>query len=118
MKKIICLTLFLFGIGVMPVSAQNPIPSYNVPVYHAANFQEQNKSSNANHSTLGKRVIIVNAQGAPTTKTTIYVYSLDLRDILGPFKLEGEDILYVDIDMREWGVYVESEGDLVVDVWI
>ena len=52
------------------LKAQNPIPSWNVPVYFRANFQELNKG------------------------------------------------ISIEIDENEWGVLVESEEHLVVDVWI
>ena len=40
MKKVIFLLLSFFALTATSLSAQNPIPSWNVPVYFRANFHE------------------------------------------------------------------------------
>lgn len=118
MLKKMCLILFLFGLGITLVSGQNPIPSYNVPVYHVANFQEQQKSSNTSFNSRCKSGIVIRANGVTSSIATVYVYSLDLQDVLGPFTMHGGETLTVAIDSREWGVLVESDDHITVDVWI
>lgn len=118
MKKTFFLIVFLCGIGVLMVSAQNPIPSYNVPVYHVANFQEQQNKDNLQLISRGKREVVVQGHGTPSSLATVYVYSLDYLDLLGPFTIHGGETLRVEIDSREWGVFVESQDHLTMDVWI
>ena len=118
MRKILILIVLLSGLGMTSVFAQNPIPSYNVPVYHVANFQEQSKNNNVNYNSRYKRAIIITANGAPSSIATVYVYSLDLQDILGPFTLMGGETISVEIDSRDWGVLVESDDHITVDVRI
>jgi len=118
MKKVVYLILFLIGIGMTRVSAQNPIPSYNVPVYQYANFQEQNRSGFEVAKDRGKRAVHIVASGTTSSMVTIYVYSLDYQTVYGPYTLFGGSSLTVDIDTREWGVLAESEDHITLDVWI
>jgi len=118
MKKISCLILILSGMFMARVSAQNPIPSYGVPVDHIANFQEQQKSNKPNYPNKAKGSIIIKSNGSLSSIAIVYVYSLDHQDILGPFTMHGGDIISVAIDSREWGVLVESDDHITVDVWI
>jgi hypothetical protein len=46
------------------------------------------------------------------------VYSLDGETVYGPFTVYSGETLRVEIDDRECGVYVESNEDVIVDVWI
>ncbi len=41
-----------------------------------------------------------------------------IGDILGPYIMHGGETLMVEIDSREWGVIVQSEDHITVDVWI
>ena len=117
MKKLICTGIFILLSGSFQwVSGQNPIPSFNVPVYHLANFQESQPPK-------GKRDMNVIIHGvevpySDTCKATVWVYSLDRNDILGPYTLYNEETLSVGIDDREWGVIIESEDHVTADVWI
>jgi len=117
MKKIIVVLIF-FGACLGISKAQNPIPSYNTPVYSIANFQEGISKQNNGDATRGKRSIIVHSNGIPGTTATVYVYSLDLQTIYGPFTLYGGQTLQAEIDSREWGVLVESDDHITVDVSI
>jgi len=49
---------------------------------------------------------------------TVWIYSLDGLDILGPYYLACGNTLEVEIDDREWGALVESDMDINVSVWI
>lgn len=49
---------------------------------------------------------------------TLWVYCIESLEVVGPFQLCAGEILTVEIDERTWGVYIESESSLVVDVWI
>ena len=116
-------------------SAQNPIPSYNVPILvEPTTFEEGASSTNfvvqSNHRT---NIIITNcseeerkmvvkvikpsqAEGA---SAVVYIYSLDEQDILGPFTVTHEAQLEQAIDEREWGVEVVSATEgCEISTWI
>jgi hypothetical protein len=108
--------LVIFLMGVTAIQAQNPIPSYNFPVNQRANFQETQGPTRA------KKKVNVAVQ-CTSTKTlacsaTIWVYSLDFQTVYGPFTVYGGGVLSLDVDEGEWGVYIESEDHVLVDVWI
>jgi hypothetical protein len=123
MKTLLLIALSVLLIGTRPLAAQKPIPSYNVPVYHKVNFQEKRAQSPQPNQSRGKRVLAVHKSCTSCLlagcTATIWVYSLDGRDIMGPFYMDTVDeYLRVDIDEREWGVLVESDNHATVDVWI
>ena len=104
--------------------AQYPIPSYKVPVSRKANFQENQVPGILEMDTLiyGKRTIVVHAENAESNmgecSATIWVYSLDGKTRLGPYTVNCGETLYVDIDDRDWGVYVQSNDQVIISVWI
>ena len=49
---------------------------------------------------------------------TVWIYSIDGLDILGPYYVTCGNTLEVEIDDREWGALVESDMDINVSVWI
>lgn len=103
-------------IGIPVLKAQNPIPSYNVPVYYRANFQETEGPTRAR-----KKVHVYVQCGSVKTATcpaTVWVYRLDMQVIYGPFTVAGGETLTFDVGEGEWGVYVESDNHVIVDVWI
>ena len=124
MKKIVFLLLFFtFGLMLAKSYAQYPIPSFRVPVDSRANFQEKNNIIFDKDSLVyGKRRICSSVVCEGSTKgecsATVWVFSLDGKDILGPFTVMGGTTLYVNIDDREWGVYVHTNDELTVSVWI
>ena len=108
--------LIMFMVGLSALQAQNPIPSYNFPVYQRANFQETQGPTRAK-----KKVNVAVQCGSVKTSVcsaTIYIYSLDFQTIYGPFTVNGGETLSMEVDGGEWGVYVESDDHVVVDVWI
>jgi len=96
--------------------AQYPIPSYNVSVRSRADFQEKNPAKG--RRVMNIKVQCVGGKNLGTCQATVWVYSLDGQTILGPYTVYGGEILSVPIDDREWGVYVESDDEITVDVWI
>jgi len=120
--KTVALFLFAGLILAAPVAkAQNPIPSWNVAVNSVANFQESSSKSTCSNPLRGKRNMNIKARGAEgqsSCQATVWVYSLDEQDILGPYPIQCEETIIVEIDEREWGVLVESEDHVYVDVWI
>lgn len=118
MKKLLFLILFLIGNGFTWLYATNPIPSYNVAVNHVADFQEMGRTGVTSIDTRGERVMVVAVSGLSSSIAIIWVYSLDKQTTLGPYYVHGGERLYVEIDEREWGVLVESEDHITVDVWI
>lgn len=119
--------IFMFAcilIAIQAGYAQNfkplPIPSFESPVNGQSVFQENNPSSKSN--TKGKRKIYVKVSSqrgvdSLACEATVWVYSLDHTTIYGPFIVSCGETLEVEIDEREWGVLVESEFMVYVDVW-
>ena len=118
MKKSILLSVILIFLGSTIVSGYNPIPSYDVPICHKANFLEKQGSEKSKKpDTKGRRQMNIRTVAYPTVTTTIWIYSIDGKDVLGPFEQIGSGLITREIDDREWGVYVESDGHAVVDIW-
>lgn len=98
-----------------------PIPSFNIPVFGRALFQENIHPDNDN--TEGKRRIHiqVSSQNGPETypnSALVWIYSLDQTTVMGPYSVTFGVTLSEDIDERQWGVLVQCEVEVVVDVWI
>ncbi|MEI6683246.1 MAG: hypothetical protein WCO44_11490 [Bacteroidota bacterium] len=125
MKKIILLSVFLITLtGFTRLHSQSlpfyPIPSSVVTVDGAAVFREEARPMVGN-PTKEKRVVNVEVKAAGPTgncTTTVWVYSLDHTSVLGPFSVGCGETLTVGIDEREWGVLVESDDNILVNVWI
>ena len=133
LPHIIFLILISFGCSFQAYS-QNcpryPIPSYNVPVDGVADFSNQSsvsqKSSSLEKRSLSspenKRDIIIRISSATTPgqscQARVWVYSLDLTTVLGPYYLSCRDEISVEIDDRQWGVMVDSQDTVVMDVWM
>ncbi|MCX6278497.1 MAG: hypothetical protein NT004_10405, partial [Bacteroidetes bacterium] len=58
------------------------------------------------------------SSGGGNCGATVWIYSLDGLDVLGPFSVLCSETLVTAIDERAWGVLVQSNDDIVVDVWI
>ena len=125
MKKIAILSVLLI-LGFITMRAQSvkpfPIPSYNVPVDdNYARFQE-NVQPNYPDASLEKRdvhvIIISRNPETPSCQATVWIYSLDGLDVLGPYTVMCGGTLVVPVDGRQWGVLVESASEIEVDVWI
>jgi len=134
LQKIITSVLLLFMLfGCFTVYSQGfpryPIPSYNIPVTGFADFANQ-VSTNQQSFSLEKKqqcvpagprhiIIRISAVTDPgqSCQATVWVYSLDLTTVLGPYYLSCGDEISVPIDDRQWGVMVDSEDKVVVDVW-
>ena len=99
--------------------AAYPIPSYNVPVYHIANFQEKSTYGKSKGTAKEKRnlIIRISGYGGPNCSCTVWVYSLDGRDVIGPDTVGCNVQLSYEIDERDWGVIVECDDHVTVDVW-
>jgi hypothetical protein len=52
-----------------------------------------------------------------SNRVTVYVFRRDKSIILGPFYLNADNPLYVDIDDQAWGVLVQSEHEVDISVW-
>jgi hypothetical protein len=123
MKKVLFTVLFIMMVLVVQVvNAQiiptYPIPSYNVKVMGYANFRQDYRANSK--STREKRTVQVNITSTNPhgCTATVWVYSLDQTTVLGPFTVTCGQTLSVAIDDRQWGVLVESEEEVIVDVWI
>jgi len=107
--------------GVSQNGKPYPIPSFNVLVNGEANFQE----TNCNPGNPVKEKSTIHIRIHPKTLETdscygtVWIYSLDGQIVLGPYSLNCGETLSVQIDSsREWGVFVISNIELVIDVWI
>jgi len=125
MTMIAIVLLMLLSFGFSNIYSQNfpvyPIPSYNAVVDGYADFMNQ-LSNSQNNQNKAKRDVIVHLKSGvePSVpcQATVWVYSLDLTTVLGPYSLVCGDELPVQIDERDWGVFVETEDKVIVDVWI
>src|ERR1035437_465437 len=97
-----------------------PIPSTNVGVDGLADFE--NLLSTFQNNGKAKRQVHVHFISASldqlSCEATVVVYSLDGTTFLGPFTVSCGQTLDVNIDERNWGVMVDSDVKLIVDVWI
>jgi hypothetical protein len=123
-KKINLILCFLIVAGSISGQQLNPypIPSYDVPVDStSACFTETAQAMRSGES-LEKRqvhvVIVSNGAENPPCEATVWIYSIDGLDVLGPFIVACGGHLDVPIDDREWGVYVVTDDEILVDVWI
>ena len=119
MKTLFAFLVVVFLGTTMPLQAARPIPSYKAPVTHRANFEEKHHKDGDKMDPKGKRnmIIVSNVIGPAKLPMTIWVYSLDGKEILGPYTIIGSGELVVPIDGRPWGIVVEFEGKATVSVW-
>jgi len=123
MKTVFFVLCFIVFISVNPLSGQDfkfyPIPSFNVLVDPAAIFQDMQGGSNSK----AKREIIVhtkksNKSDSSSCFASVTLYTLDHQTILGPYTVNCDETLSVEIDDRDWGVSVTSLTEIEVSVWI
>ena len=115
------LLLFLFGCSgtYSQTIPTYPIPSNNILVNGYANFHDniRNSKTNPTKAKMEVNVKVQNVSGSSNCQATVWIYSLDHTTVLGPYTVLCGQTLTVPIDEREWGVLVESEENVVVDVW-
>ena len=95
-----------------------PIPSYGVHVTGYANFRQGYHSTAKSNKEKLTANVVVTSVGTKSCTATVWVYSLDQTTVLRPFTVSCGQTLSVPIDERLWGVLVESEEEVIVDVWI
>lgn len=119
-KKITFFVLFIF-LSAFQLFAQYPIPSYNITVNQSATFQEKGSSGSQFSSPDARRYLHIRAYCNTTNivncQATVWIYSLDGQTVYGPYTIYGGETLTIEIDDREWGVYVSSNDPISVDVW-
>lgn len=122
MKKLFLLALFLVLLAGLPAEGQNPIPSWNTQVRGKANFVERLPQLPVDGTPLrGKRVLHLSGQGTasvPVVVATVWVYCKETGIVIGPLELTSGEPLAVDIDENEWGVWIECDTQIIVNVWI
>jgi hypothetical protein len=125
MKKIFFISIILvIGIGCIRAYSQiiptYPIPSFDIKVNGYANFREEDHSLGSDQTEARREVDVQvkSGSGSYGGQVTVWVYTLDRTTVLGPFTVYCDDLFTTAIDYREWGVLVESEEDIIVDVWI
>jgi hypothetical protein len=124
MKKTFLFTIMLVSLGFIHSYSQGipvyPIPSYNVSVNGYANFMENTQSQIIVYPA-EKREVDVEVKtpsGSSDCQATAWVYSLDNTTVLGPFAVDCNEPLQVEIDDRAWGVLIDTDEELLVSVWI
>ena len=125
MKTSILITLFLSLVCFFPVKSQNiptyPIPSYNVIVNGIANFKNAISHGESLNIPMEKRDANIHLKsgsiGNPDCRATVWLYSLDQTTVLGPYEVACGETLRVEVDEREWGVIVQTDSEVIVDVW-
>jgi len=103
------------------IKAQNPIPSYNVPVAGKATFQETPTIGVIKY-TDEKRDINVQNNGGGTSAPqgaviTVVIYRLDMSQVLGPYSVQEGQTLSIQIDNQRWGVAAQSNYATTMSVW-
>ncbi len=126
MKKILLLTISILMVTAVFAKkgrAENPIPSYNVPVFSKSYFQEDNaKPSNYSPSD-EKRDMNVSNDGSAggnrpgSSAIEVYVYRLDGAIVLGPFVIPAGETRAIQIDGYHWGVGVRADSPTFISVW-
>ena len=121
MKKVtltVCL-LILFSVSAYLQNVPTyPIPSYNVNVNGTANFIPFGSNLSTLGNTKEKRSQNVAVRGSYGSYATVWVYSLDGLDVLGPYVVYAGETLSVPIDDRDWGVLVQTSYEIQVDVYV
>lgn len=111
-KIVFCFTFFmLFS---LVTYAQYPIPSYKVEVNGRALFEEMTTHKGKKDGNVKIQCNTVAEAGCPVR---VYFFTLDRTTVLGPYCVSCGETLTIPLDEREWGVYVESEIIVTVDVW-
>jgi hypothetical protein len=122
MKTKIILVLIFMVCTFTEMMAQYSIPSYNIDITQKATFQELSQEGLVNPLDQGKKDVNIEGHtpllpaGSPCAQ--VWVYSLDKRNVLGPYELVTDQVLQVPVDDRAWGVYIEVSAELFTDVWI
>lgn len=123
MKNLISMVLVVFIIFMTEKSnAQNyPIPSYDVTIIGKAVFLERIQSCPEAQKMINVRKQCVGFTTIPEDvepPTRIYIFSKDGINILGPYYLSCGETFSVPVDDREWGVLVDTDVEVYIDVWI
>lgn len=124
MKRSFSFAIFLvFLLSCYNSYAQNipvyPIPSYDVTVTGYANFKDNlHVQKNPVKARRDIHVQVRSGTESLNCQATVWIYSLDQTTVLGPYTVTCGQTLTVSIDERQWGVLVESEEAVIVDVWI
>jgi hypothetical protein len=119
-KQIFSFVLFtvilLFSANIF---AQFPISSYDIPVESGSYFAESHSYAPVFSSEKRKMNVDVTdpSTSFENSKVIFIAFSLDFQEFKGPFTLEAGSSKQIDIDDREWGVYVLfTEGRSLMSV--
>ena len=117
MKKLVLVIAVLFIAAGFQAKAVKPIPSYHAPMFGLANFQEKHTGLKSEPKEKRDMNVVSTVSGGGPKVAIVFIYSLDFKNILGPFYLYNEDKITVEIDGREWGVFVQSSDHMEISVW-
>jgi len=129
MKKLVYFVLVIIASTTLTckLSAQNPIPSFNVPVIADPTTFEENPVANflfgANVLSREERQIyIITSNRTPETTAwvVIEIYSLDGTITYSSFYVAEGDLFEQVVDgERNWGIRVlDASSESTMDVWI
>jgi hypothetical protein len=123
MRKAILMSVICMVAILADLKGQNiptyPIPSYGVALEGRGNFVNSNRVL-IEKSRKDRLVnVIVRAEFSSNNPIAkVWIYTTDHETILGPFSVLSSEQLSVNIDDHDWGVLIESDGKVSVDVWI
>jgi len=138
MKKVL-VTSFILLFAVLfssQISAQNPIPSYNVPVIadptifeeipdlKSLSFEKSDFLTLAckQPSNSEEKLILIKVEKKDSRElqwATVNIYSLDGLTTYGPFTVIEGTIFEISVDDRRWGVRViNASSNASLSVWI
>ena len=120
MKKIILLSVVIYFTCLCGLHAQviNPIPSFAFPITtHQTVFGEL-KASNGKEKRDMDVEISTASHGSTPISATVWVVKKNGNTVRGPFTIYPGDLLSVPIDNGKWGVIVNCDWSVLVNVWV
>ena len=115
-KTLIIVVIVLLCSLYQDAFAQYPIPSYNVTIRESAYFLEDQPTRGRRDANI--KTQCVGSSFIENRDIVVYLFTQDLSTVLGPYYLGCGETLTVPIDELPWGVLVESEKEITVDVWM
>lgn len=124
MKKLFLITAFIFFTGLNGLFAQErhiiPIPAYDYILNQGnALFQEMKPEGNFNKEKREMDVVVSSTSHGPEPVfATIWIVKEFGEKVLGPFTVDDNEKLTVEIDGDKWGAIVKSDFDVSISIWI
>ena len=119
MKKIILLSVLLYFTSLAAAHAQviNPIPSYNYQMTASQALFGEIRVSNGKEKRDMDVEISTASHGSTPIFAKVWVVKKNGNIVKGPFIIYPGEPLSVPIDNGKWGVVVNCDWAVLVDVW-